>query len=88
MPISKKEFKKGHPVTDAEKTMLNFLKRNPDKAYAARELVEALGYVLGEDLLGDFVTMTAVNEILKTLIKEKAVVKRHIGFTDYYMVKS
>ncbi len=88
MPISKKEFKKGRLVTDAEKTMLDFLKRNPDKAYAARELVEALGYVLGEDWVGDLVTLTTVERILKTLVKENAVVKRHIGFTDYYMVKS
>ncbi|MFQ5883782.1 MAG: hypothetical protein ACE5IO_01625 [Thermoplasmata archaeon] len=87
MPISKKEFKKGRPVTSTEKTVMNFLKKNPQEAYTAREIVEAIGYLLGQDVVSDVVTTWAIVGTLETLIGEKTVVKRQIGFVDYYMIK-
>ena len=86
MPISIKEFKKGRLVTSPEKDVVDFLKKNPQKAYTAREIVEAIGYLLGVDVVSDVTTTGAIVGILETLTKEKAVVKRQIGFVDYYVI--
>ena len=85
MPISKKEFKKGRPVTSPENDVLGFLKENPQKAYTAREIVEAIGYLLGVDVVSDVITTWAIVGIMETLTEKKAVVRRQIGFADYYM---
>lgn len=87
MPITKTEFRKGKIVNPTEEAIKDFLRRNPDKAYTASEITgDGLGYASGENFLQDLLVLFGVINFLDILLKERAVVKRQIGFETYYRI--
>lgn len=86
MPIGLEEFKSGVVLTDIRKSVLEFLKRNPGKAYNTSEILRAVGYTEGDNITKALAANLAIDQTLRDLMRMRKIVGRRINFTDYYAV--
>lgn len=86
MPIDIDNFKGGKSVDSMKEAVKKFLQSNHDKAYLATELFEV---VQGRELKST-ADLFEIQGVLQTLVKERAIVSRHVetkdGFQAYYCI--
>lgn len=87
MPLKRDEWAKGRKVTLLERSVLDFLKENREKAYTTSEIAQSL-YKFGAtsliNLANMVLTTLAIESSLKDLVRDGLVKSKQIeGFTYY-----
>ena len=92
MPVDKDEWDAGRKWETLEAQILTFLQNNRGKGFKITEIYHGLGYRTGADflgLIGGVAMFSAIQDTLKTLVKEGSVkakiVKETIGEDTYYL---
>jgi len=89
MPISGEQFDKGLDKTRYQ--MLEFLRKNPDKAYKVKEIVEGIGVStetqdFGKMLLIAVALVWGFGSTLDSMVKEGLIDKKIIDGESYYRI--
>ena len=88
MPLDRDEWAKGRRVSPLERSVLEFLKKNKDKAYTPSEVAESI-YELKTtsvaNLANMILTVMAVESSLKQLTRDGSVQSKQIGASTYYI---
>ena len=90
MPIDKTQWEQGQPWRAVETRILEFLKKNPDKAYTAKEIAdEVVGHdpkapALIFEIMAESGTAVMVFVTLESLIRQGKVEARKIAKIPYY----
>ena len=91
MPIEKDEFESGRILSDIEKAVIAFLKKNPNKAFTISEIID------GINLKADFhdfwnavfsvIGIWAFQSILNNLVTSRKIRVNIINGIYYYMAR-
>jgi hypothetical protein len=89
MPIPGEQFEKGLDKTKYQ--MLEFLKKNPDKAYRVEEIAEGIGVStktqdFGKMLLMAVALVWGYGSTLDSMVKEGLIDKKTIDGESYYRI--
>ena len=88
MPISGEQFEKG--LDNTQFWMLEFLRKNPDKAYKVEEIVEGVGISTKTQGLGRTILMAVAlvgwDSTLDNMAKEGLIAKKTVNGESYYRI--
>jgi hypothetical protein len=91
MPISKDEFESGQVLSALTKSIVTFLKKNPDNAYTSSELMEGINFQADfRDFFRAMISGLAIlmsPNILDDLAVKGTIRKNFIDGQYYYIAK-